>query len=333
VQRSQRAVVQAWSVRWLRPALVTLLLLVALATVGGERVAAQGDAVRVVATTTQAADLARNVGGDRVEVQSIMGPGVDPHLYRASEGDLLTMFEADVILYNGLNLEGQMEEILDSLAEDRPVVALGEAVPEEMRLQSEQYQGEFDPHIWFDPTRWSFAVQATATALAEFDPDDAAVYQANAAAYVAQIQALDAESMAQISSIPQEQRVLITAHDAFNYFGDRYGVEVIGIQGISTETEAGIADLQAVADLIVQRQIQAIFVESTISPATIEAVQGAVRDRGAEIVIGGQLYSDAMGEGGTPEGTYVGMFRHNVQTIGAALGGQVTTTPVATPAA
>ena len=332
MRRMQSVVVDERLIRWLHRALVALILVAALAAGGGERAAAQGDPVRVVATTTQAADLARNVGGDRVEVQSIMGPGVDPHLYRASEGDLQTMFEADVILYNGLNLEGQMDEILGSLAEDRPVVALGEAVPEEMRLQSEQYQGEFDPHIWFDPIRWSYAVQATATALAEFDPEDAAIYQANAATYIGQIQTLDGEAMTRLSSIPAQQRVLITAHDAFNYFGDRYGIEVVGIQGISTESEAGIADLQAVADLVVQRQIPAIFVESTISPATIEAVQGAVRDRGAEIAIGGQLFSDAMGEDGTPEGTYLGMFRHNVQTIVTALGGNASATPVASPA-
>jgi len=323
----------AYRDRRLLATLVMLLLMTALAIGVGERpVAAQGDPVRIVATTTQAADLARNVGGDRVEVESIMGPGVDPHLYRASEGDLLTMFEADVIFYNGLNLEGQMDEILGSLAEERPVVALGEAVPEELRLQSAQYQGEFDPHIWFDPTRWEYMVQAAAAALTAFDPEDAATYESNAASYIAQVQALDAESMARISSIPAEQRVLVTAHDAFNYFGDRYGIEVIGIQGISTETEAGIADLQAVADVIVQRKIPAIFVESTISPATIEAVQGAVRDRGAEIVIGGSLFSDAMGEDGTPEGTYLGMFRHNVQTIVTALGGNATATPVASPA-
>ena len=212
-----------------------------------------------------------------------------------------------------------MEEILGQLAEDRPVVALGEAVPEELRLRPEQFEGEADPHIWFDPTRWAYAVQATATALAEFDPEDAATYQANATAYVAELQVLDAESMARISSIPAEQRVLITAHDAFNYFGDRYGIEVVGIQGNSTETEAGIADLQAVADLIVQRKIPAILVEYTMSPATIKEVLGAVRDRGTEIAIGGQLYSDAMGEAGTPEGTYIGMIRHNMDTIVRAL--------------
>jgi manganese/zinc/iron transport system substrate-binding protein len=257
-----------------------------------------------------------------------MEAGVDPHLYRASEGDLTTMLDADVILYNGLNLEGQLADVLVQLAQDRPVVSLGAAIPEERRLNVPNFESEYDPHFWFDPTLWAIAAQATADAFAEADPDHATAYRENAAAYITELEALDAETMTALSAIPADQRVLVTAHDAFGYFGNRYGIEVIGIQGLSTETEAGVADLQRVADTIIQRNVPALFVESTISPASIEAVQEAVADRGGNVVIGGQLYSDAMGDAGTPEGTYLGMFRSNVATIVAAYTG----TPLATPA-
>ena len=289
---------------------------------------AQDGALQVVATTTQATDLALNVGGDLVQVQGIMEAGVDPHLYRASEGDLTTMLDADVILYNGLNLEGQLADVLVQLAQDRPIVSLGTAIPEERRLNVPNFESEYDPHFWFDPTLWAIAAQATADAFAEADPDHATAYRENAAAYITELEALDAETMTALSAIPADQRVLVTAHDAFGYFGNRYGIEVIGIQGLSTETEAGVADLQRVADTIIQRNVPALFVESTISPASIEAVQEAVADRGGNVVIGGQLYSDAMGDAGTPEGTYLGMFRSNVATIVAAYTG----TPLATPA-
>lgn len=320
-------------IRQLSTLLAALLLIATFAPILQARnVVAQDDPLQVVATTTQATDLALNIGGDLVEVEGIMEAGVDPHLYRASEGDLTTMLEAEVILYNGLNLEGQMADVLVQLAQDRPVVSLGVAIPEEQRLNVPKFESEYDPHFWFDPTLWAIAAQATANAFAEADPDNAATYEENAAAYIAELEALDAEAMTALSAIPEDQRVLVTAHDAFGYFGNRYGIEVIGIQGLSTETEAGIADLQRVADTIIQRNIPALFVESTISPATIEAVQAAVADRGGNVVIGGQLYSDAMGEAGTPEGTYLGMFRYNVNTIVAAYTGTSSGTPVATPA-
>ncbi len=297
----------------------------------GSGVAAQDDRLQVVATTTQATDLALNIGGDLVEVQGIMEAGVDPHLYRASEGDLNTMLGGDVILYNGLNLEGQLADILVQLAQDRPVVSLGAAIPADQRLNVPEFESEYDPHFWFDPTLWAIAAQATADAFAEADADNATTYQENAAAYIAELNALDAETMTALSAIPEDQRVLVTAHDAFGYFGNRYGMEVIGIQGLSTETEAGVADLQRVADTIIQRNVPALFVESTISPSTIEAVQAAVADRGGNVVIGGQLFSDAMGEAGTPEGTYLGMYRHNVNSIVTAYTG-APASPAATPA-
>lgn len=288
----------------------------------------QDDPLQVVATTTQITDLAQVVGGDNVEVTGIMSAGVDPHLYRASESDLTTMLEADVIFYNGLNLEGQLADVLVTLAADRPVVSLGAAVPEDLRLSVPEFESEYDPHFWFDPTLWMIATEAVADTLAEADPDNAAAYEENAAAYLTELEALQTEATEALSAIPVDQRVLVTAHDAFGYFGNRFDIEVIGIQGLSTETEAGIADLQRVADTIIERNVPSIFVESTISPSTIEAVQAAVADRGGEITIGGELYSDAMGDAGTPAGTYLGMYRHNVETIVNAY----TADPSATPA-
>ncbi len=288
---------------------------------------AEDDPIKVVATTTQIADLARNIGGEHVSVVGIMQPGVDPHLYRASESDLRTMLDAEVIFYNGLNLEGQMSDALVQLASGRAVVSLGAAIPEDQRLEVADFPGESDPHIWFDPGHWMLAAQTVADTLIEVDPDRADAYQANAEAYIVELEALDSEVAEALSVIPESQRLLVTAHDAFGYFGARYGFEVIGIQGLSTETEAGIADLQRVVDIIVEREIPAIFVETTISPSTIEAVQAAVADRGGEVVIGGQLYSDAMGEEGTPEGTYLGMYRHNVAVIVATYVGDDGATP------
>jgi manganese/zinc/iron transport system substrate-binding protein len=285
----------------------------------GRRAAGQAAAITVVATTGQVADLVRRVGGDRVAVQALMGPGVDPHLYQASEGDVVALSEADVIFFNGLRLEGKIGDLLDRLAESRPTVAVAEAVPQDRLRVTPDFGGHADPHVWFDPTLWRFAVDRVEQALAEVDPDHAQRYADNAAAYRAELEELDRYAQERIAEIPEGQRVLVTAHDAFGYFGARYGLEVIGLQGISTETEAGIADVARLADLIAEREIPAVFVETSVSPRTVEAVQAAVRDRGHEVAIGGQLYSDALGEEGTPEGTYVGMFRANVDTIVEAL--------------
>ncbi len=294
---------------------------------------AQDGGLAVVATTGQVADIARNVGGDLVSVTPIMGAGIDPHSYTPSEGDLQRLFDGEVILYSGLNLEGRFGEVFEALGGDKPVVALTDGFPPEQLLASPQYPDQFDPHVWFDPDLWSGAVTRAAAALGEADGDNAATYEANAAAHVQQLAAFAAEAETVLATVPETQRVLVTAHDAFNYFGRRFGFEVVGIQGISTETEAGVNDLQRVAELIAERQIPAIFVETSVSPATIEAVQAAVRDRGFEVTVGGSLYSEALGDEGTPEGTYLGMYTHNVNTITTALGGTGRIGATATPAA
>lgn len=279
--------------------------------------------LRVVTTIGMIADAAKEIGGPRVDVQALMGPGIDPHLYKASEGDVQRLSEAHLVLYNGLHLEAKMGEVLEHMNERTRTVAVGDAIPPERRLAPVGAQGIADPHVWFDVTRWSLAVARVRDALIERDPSHEAEYRERGEKYLATLSALDAEIRSEIEKIPHEQRVLITAHDAFQYFGEAYGFEVRGLQGVSTQSEAGTADVQALAEFIASRRIPAIFVESSVSPRAIEAVQAAVAARGFEVKIGGQLFSDAMGSAGTPEGTYPGMVRHNVRTIVSALMGAV----------
>jgi manganese/zinc/iron transport system substrate-binding protein len=275
--------------------------------------------IRAVATTGMIADAVSNVGGDRVDVTALMGPGVDPHLYAASGRDVNRLDEADIIFYNGLELEGRMTDIFVRLASSKPTVPVAANIPEEFRREPEEFEGKYDPHVWFDVSLWVYVVRSIEDSLSELDPGSADTYKSNADAYIAQLDELDAWVNQQIQTIPEQSRVLVTAHDAFGYFGERYGMEVHGLQGASTATEAGAADVQQLAQLIVDRAIRAIFIESSVPAATLEAVEQAVRSRGGDVTIGGELFSDAMGSAGTPEGTYVGMVRHNVNTIVSAL--------------
>ncbi len=276
--------------------------------------------IQAVATIGMIADIVREVGGDRVEVTALMGPGVDPHLYKASEGDVILLQQADIIFYNGLHLEAQMGEVLERMNENGMVtVAISEQIDPSLLSPSPTYEGYYDPHIWFDVTLWMKAVEQVRDSLIILDPTHAETYQANADAYLVELVELHKYVNIQAERIPAEQRVLITAHDAFHYFGKAYGFEVRGLQGISTETQAGTADVQALTDFIVERQIPAIFVESSVAERNIEAVQAAVQARGFDVTIGGSLFSDAMGSEGTPEGTYIGMVRHNIDTIVRAL--------------
>jgi len=275
--------------------------------------------LQVVATTGMIADSAARIAGKNARVTGLMGPGVDPHLYKASEGDVRQLAEADLILYNGLHLEGKMGDILVKLARQRPVVAVSERIPEEARLEPPELQGQYDPHIWFDVSLWAQTLEPIAEALAEIDPENAESYRANAEAYREELLELDRWVAQRVAEIPQERRILVTAHDAFRYFGRRYEIEVMGIQGISTVAEAGLRDIERVVDTVVEREVRALFVESSVPRRAIEAVQAAVRDQGHEVAIGGELLSDAMGAAGTPEGTYPGMVRHNAETIVEAL--------------
>ena len=277
--------------------------------------------IRVVTTTSMIADLVGIVGGERVEVDGLMGPGVDPHLFKASAGDVARMAGADVIFYNGLHLEGKMTEVFEQMRQrGLPTIAVAEdGVADSLRRESTLFQGNYDPHVWFDVALWNDVTRYVQQQLAELDPAHTATYAANAEAYLAELEALDAYVREQAARVPEAQRVLVTSHDAFGYFGRAYGFEVRGLQGISTATEAGTADVQAVAEMVATRRIPALFIESSVSPRGIEAVREAVRARNFEVVIGGTLYGDALGEPGTPVGAYLGMVRHNIDTIVTAL--------------
>ncbi|HEY0155018.1 MAG TPA: zinc ABC transporter substrate-binding protein [Longimicrobium sp.] len=283
-----------------------------------EPAASQGR-LNVVTTVGMIRDVVQNVGGEHVHATGLMGPGVDPHLYKASEGDVRRLFRADVVFYGGLHLEAKMGEVLEEMGGRTRVVAVTDAIPRDRLLAPPEFQGSHDPHVWFDVSMWEMTVDTIASTLAAADPANAAAYRRNAAAYHARLDSLDAYVRAQAERVPRQQRVLVTAHDAFNYFGRAYGFEVRGLQGISTASEAGTGDVQALAEFIARRKIPAVFVESSIPRRTIEAVQEAVRDRGWDVRIGGSLYSDAMGNPGTPQGTYDGMVRHNIDTLVGAL--------------
>lgn len=275
--------------------------------------------LNVTATIGMIADIAQVVGGSHVNVIGLMGPGVDPHLYKATQGDLAKLRGADLILYNGLHLEGRMVDVLVQLASSVKTVQVTETIPHDMLREPPEFQGQYDPHVWFDVSMWKFAVERTRDALKEADSAHAAEFDANAAALLAQMDDLHAYAKEHIASIPQESRVLVTAHDAFGYFGRAYGIEVLGLQGISTASEYGLQDVGKLVDVIVARKIRAVFVESSISPKSIEALVAGSQSRGHDLKIGGELFSDAMGAPGTPEGTYLGMVRHNVDTIASAL--------------
>lgn len=273
--------------------------------------------MRVVTTTNIIGDLVRQVAGDAVELTTLMGPGIDPHLYKASEGDVQRMAAADIVFYNGLDLEGRMTEVFAQMARrDITTVAVAEeAVPDSLRIGSAEYAGNYDPHVWFDVTLWKRVAQHVGEVLAQKDTARAAHYRSNAQAYAQELDSLDRYVMEQVQHVPEERRVLITSHDAFRYLGRAYDIEVRGLQGISTASEAGTADVQALADFIVQRRIPAIFVETSVSPRGIEAVREAVRARGFAVRVGGTLYGDALGDADTPEGTYVGAVQHNIDAI------------------
>ncbi len=276
--------------------------------------------INVVTTTGMIADIVINIGGDRVQVQALMGPGIDPHLYKPTASDVTRLENADVVFYNGLHLEGRMVEVFEKMeASGKATHAVASEIDTNILQESPLYEGQFDPHIWFDVTLWKFAVEKVAKDLSALDPTSRDLYETNAQNYLAQLDELHTYVREQIATVPESSRVLVTAHDAFGYFGAQYGVEVRGLQGTSTAAEAGAADVQALAAFLAEREIKAIFVESSVPPATIEAVQKATQAQGWDVQIGGQLFSDAMGQAGTPEGTYIGMVKFNVDTVVKAL--------------
>lgn len=276
---------------------------------------------RVGATVGMVADIVREVGGDRVEVTSIIGAGVDPHVYSPTRSDVAILLRSDIVFYGGLLLEGQMTDVLAKVGRRRPVIPVTERLKAAELIQNVQ-TNHHDPHVWMDVQSWMKAVEVVRDALVDFDPDNAAGYQARAERYLAELKTLDDYARKVIASIPENQRVMITAHDAFNYLGRAYHIEVMGIQGISTESEAGLKDINRIVDELVRRKIPAVFVETSVSDKNVKALIEGANARGHAVRIGGELFSDAMGKTGTYEGTYIGMIDHNVTVIALALGGQ-----------
>ena len=302
---------------------VVFLITAAVAACGpGETVNTGDPKLKVVATTTIVGDLVRTIGGDDLEVEALMGPGVDPHLYKASAGDVRRMSSADAIFYSGLHLEGKMTDVLERMNE-RGVrtVAVAECIPEDRLIPLQGYDNLHDPHVWFDVDLWSETVDCVTRGLTELNPAGAEAYAANAKQYLDELAALDSWVRERAAELSPEQRVLVTAHDAFAYFGRAYGFEVRGLLGVSTASETGTADVQQLAEFIVERRIPAVFVETSVPPRFVEALQEAVGARGFVVEIGGSLYSDSLGNPGSPAGNYAGTVRANVETIVGALHG------------
>ena len=276
--------------------------------------------LQVVTTTTMLTDLVKNIGGDKIDIQGLMGAGVDPHLYKASAGDVSKLFNADVIVYNGLHLEGKLEDVFEKMRQqNKKTIAASDAIDAGILIGSEYFASNYDPHIWFDITNWEIITQYITDKFCELDAENSATYKQNGANYLKTLASLKTTITEQINSLPVEKRILVTAHDAFNYFGKEFQFNVVGLQGLSTATEAGVKDVQRLASFIEEKNVKAIFVESSVPKRTVEALQEAVKAKGKEVVIGGTLYSDALGSAGTAEATYVGMYKHNVTIIISSL--------------
>lgn len=273
--------------------------------------------IQIVTTIAQIGEPISIIGGDKVQVESLMGPGVDPHLYVATQGDINMLQSADIIFYSGLHLEGKMAEIFANLQESKTTFSLGESIDEERLLKGKE--GAIDPHIWFDLDIWKDALDNATEVLKKHSPENAEYFEENKQTYFTKIEELKTEAIEKLSKIPENQRVLVTAHDAFGYFGRMYDIEVVGLQGLSTEDEVGLSDIQSTVGLLIEKSVPAVFVESSINKNSINAVIEGASSAGLDVVLGGELFSDAMGKAGTEDGTYLGMYRHNVNTINEGL--------------
>ncbi|WP_170785093.1 metal ABC transporter solute-binding protein, Zn/Mn family [Ruegeria lacuscaerulensis] len=276
--------------------------------------------LKVVATTGMIADAVRQVGGDQVEVKGLMGPGVDPHAYRQTRSDIVAMTRADLILWHGLYLEAQMEDFFHDLSRKRNVVAVAEGIDTSKLRAHDDYADKYDPHVWMSPALWRDVVVQVQNALTDTRPEAAEFFAANAQAHLAEIAQLEAYGKRMLAAVPKDNRILVTAHDAFGYFGAEYGYAVLGIQGISTQSEAGLNRIGELVDTLVDQKLTAVFVESSVSDRSIRALIEGAAAKGHQVAVGGELYSDAMGEPGTYEGTYIGMLDHNITVIASALG-------------
>lgn len=297
-----------------------IFLLSFIATLSCKNEAKTNGKLNVVTTTTMITDLVKNIGGDAINIEGLMGSGVDPHLYKASEGDVTKLVNADVIFYNGLHLEGKLVDVFEKMeGQNKTQVALAETIDKGQLIGSEYFASNYDPHVWFNVDFFKLFARKVTQVLSEKDPENAKTYIQNEEKYFEELDALKKDIQGVVDVLPKEERILITAHDAFNYFGEAYDFKVVGLQGLSTATEAGVQDVQKLAAFIIEHNVKAIFVESSVPKRTIEALQQAVKSKDHDVKIGGTLYSDALGDAGTIEGTYVGMYRYNIKTIVSAL--------------
>jgi len=300
---------------------VLLLVMTACGDGGGkENESGKEGVIHVVTTIAQIAEPISVIGGEHVSVQSLMGPGVDPHLYNATQGDIRKLDGSDLVLYSGLHLEGNMTEVFEQIGKTRPVVGIAEAISKDQLLHDQN--GAVDPHVWFDIDLWKQALSSAVEELKKLAPDSAELFETNKNDYFKKLDELKTEGQAKLAEIDEEQRVLVTAHDAFGYFGRAYDVRVVGLQGLSTAAEIGLSDIDETIAILLEHQVPAVFIESSINPNSIKAVIQGAESKGLKVQLGGELYSDAMGDAGTPEGTYIGMYRHNIETIYNALKGK-----------
>ena len=297
-----------------------LLVLFSVSLVGCKDTRPKDGKFHIVTTTSMITDLVQNIGGEKVAVQGLMGAGVDPHLYKASEGDVSKLSNANMIIYSGLHLEGKLVEVFEKMKRQKiKTIAVSDALDKKELIGSTLFASNYDPHIWFDVKNWEQITIYVEKQLSEALPEHKEYFKANAAIYLEKLKVLKQEIEAEIATLPEDKRRLVTAHDAFNYFGKAYKFDVVGLQGLSTATEAGVQDVQKTATYIIDHKVKAVFIESSVPRRTVEALQAAVNSKNHEVVIGGTLFSDALGNPGTPEGTYIGMFKFNVHTIVNAL--------------
>ncbi|MGY5355154.1 metal ABC transporter solute-binding protein, Zn/Mn family [Wenyingzhuangia sp. IMCC45467] len=274
----------------------------------------------VVTTTTMITDLVKTLGGDAIVVKGMMGAGVDPHLYKASEGDVSKLSSADLIVYNGLHLEGKLVDVFEKMNQiGKKTLAIGDYLSDDQIINSELFASSHDPHIWFSIDNWKTITEKLIVALSKSNPENKAVYQKNGLDYLAELSLLQTDLKTKVAELPREKRILVTAHDAFSYFGKEFDFQVVGLQGLSTATEAGVRDVQRISDFIIENKVKAIFVESSVPKRTVEALQASVTSKGHIVKIGGQLFSDALGNPTEETGKYIGMYRYNVNTIVEAL--------------
>jgi manganese/zinc/iron transport system substrate-binding protein len=299
---------------------LVLLTLLSIFSVSCKEAKPKDSKFQIVTTTSMITDLVQNIGGDKVTVQGLMGAGVDPHLYKASEGDVSKFSNADMIIYNGLHLEGKLVDVFENMQRQKiNTIAISDALDKNDLISSTYFASNYDPHIWFNVTNWELITVYVAEQLSIAMPEHATVFKTNAANYLQKLKTLKEELNAEIATLPENQRRLVTAHDAFSYFGKEFKFDVVGLQGLSTATEAGVQDVQKTAAYIIDHKIKAMFIESSVPRRTVEALQAAVNSKNHDVVIGGTLFSDALGNPGTLEGTYIGMFKYNVHTIVTSL--------------